>query len=720
MSSKPTVELKRHLPTTAWAVLTSVSFLPAVPAWWVISYPLLAAASLASTRWRAPLLFLSSYFIAAASIFLNKLFGPVSYFAGLSSLQHLAESPLIVDPQLLFSRALFTFSSYLLLDPGNRAALRAVVWNLVIPTSTFLVLIGFSSTFPLDFSDISVILIVYWVILLLSNLFLAVRCTNDSENVGIRGTPLGIALFGLSSGFILIALLSSFKAKSNFESGGAHTVAIFRPGPRWPDAGEFRTSLSSFGLSSIGLFGDINEFLRRLGYQVVTMDSLTQLRGFSPTILFCPSLYRSLSAAETSYVHQFLRAGGAMIAVGEHTNLDANADRYNSLFRPYGLSLNFDNTNGMFGEGLVGATVSENLVGRAIRSAPLLTHNRGASITVANSSAEAVIVGNYWQADTGDSLAPDKAFLSDGIVSRGDRLGNVILMAEAQAGGGRIFLSGDSSPFLNQNLAYNSLFLANLFRAITLRPTKGLSSTIPLIGVLVTMLVLSIFLRKRKLGPIVLALSTLAVGSALAIEYTIEGRLQSKFEGLQGNNWIVISTAENNVFDRDPFSPKAVTALGLQAFRAGALPVVTSWKKILPYPKAIVILNPAIDPTRKYLEALREKIRKGTHVILAGDGTNQSFKKAAARFGFSVSEQPLGSISSELLTTFTAWRIDSIPKDATPIRVGDEILGGTMPLGDGRVTVLADGGFFLSKNLEMETTYDEENCNFVRSLLEMK
>lgn len=721
MSTKQTDYVAEPVSSIIWAVLTSIGFLPAIPFWWFIFCPIIAAVVLVSKGKRPPALFLTAYLVAAASRFLNNALGPISIFAGpASSLQAALGSPLIVEPQLLFSRALFAYFFYYLINFRNGVAIRAIAWNLVVSSAALLGLIGFSSTSLLNLSNVAVSFVVFWTILLLGNFLFAIRCNDLTDNTGKSETVWSIASIGLAFGFFIMGILAIPNGKRGVAPGGPPTVAFFRPGPHWPDTGEFRTSLSNFGLSNIGLFGDMEEFLRRFGYNVFDLDSLSQLNKFSPTILYCPTLFRALSASEKLAIQQFLRKGGAMVAVGEHTNLGSNADRYNSLFEPFGLRLNFDNTNGLFGEGLSGADVSNDALGKSVLSSPLLTHNRGASITISNASAQAILVGHYWQADAGDSLAPEKAFLGDGTISRKDRLGNVILMAVARAGRGRIFLSGDSSPFLNQNLAYNSQFLANLFRVLTFRSSNGLWAILPAIGVVITVFALSLFLRKSRVSQLVMALSFFSVGAAISFEYSVERTLASNFAMLQDGNWVIISTAENNLFNHDPFSPKSLTALALQAFRTGGLPAIGSWRGIKSIPKAVVIVNPTIEPTKSYLAALRNKISEGSHAILAGDGTNKAFQELAAAFGFTVSEQPLGSISSESLTTFTAWRVASIPIAASAVKVGQTFIGGTVPVGLGRVTVLADGGFFFSKNLEMEGTYDEKNCHFVQSLLEMK
>lgn len=59
-----------------------------------------------------------------------------------------------------------------------------------------------------------------------------------------------------------------------------------------------------------------------------------------------------------------------------------------------------------------------------------------------------------------------------------------------------------------------------------------------------------------------------------------------------------------------------------------------------------------------------------------------------------------------------------MPQGVTPLSVGAYTVGARVPLGRGEVIVFADGGFFLSKNLEMEDTFDSRNIDFAESLID--
>jgi len=111
-------------------------------------------------------------------------------------------------------------------------------------------------------------------------------------------------------------------------------------------------------------------------------------------------------------------------------------------------------------------------------------------------------------------------------------------------------------------------------------------------------------------------------------------------------------------------------------------------------------------------------VDSGTHLVLAGDGDNRDFVSIARHFGFEVTGQPLGAVRGDGFTTFHAWAVTRLPAGADSLSAGGGLFGGTLKQGTGRVTVIADGAFLLSKNLEQEYEYDAENGAFVKRLLE--
>ena len=107
-------------------------------------------------------------------------------------------------------------------------------------------------------------------------------------------------------------------------------------------------------------------------------------------------------------------------------------------------------------------------------------------------------------------------------------------------------------------------------------------------------------------------------------------------------------------------------------------------------------------------------------LVLSGDGENGVFASLVRRLGVGVTDKPVGSLESRDFHTYSAWQVDPYPEGATPLLVRGLTVGCQILRGRGEIWVLADGGFFLSKNLEMEGYADRKNIRYVASLLGRK
>lgn len=460
----------------------------------------------------------------------------------------------------------------------------------------------------------------------------------------------------------------------------------------WPADGrqEFASVRDGYGWRHIGHLGELPLWLRKSGYNVTLRPNLEDVTG---SVIVVPAPIRPLRSAETDSLRRAAMAGSRLLLIAEHTNLDGVRDSFNRVLANTGMELNFDTTNGVFGD----STMS--LSGPLVRSSPLLTHNRGASLTVRDPRPVVLLKGGWWHSDIGDPLAPEKGYLSDYRLSPGDRLGNLTLAAKSRLGRGEIFIWGDGSPFLNQNLAYNSTFLLALM--LEVGGNDRLRWFGPIGGALI-MLLWAVSRRPAIVG--------LAIALALALPFRPLPKPSLP------NDLAIISDQENNGFDRDAFSPTSVTGLGVALTRAGLVPSVMSWASLRRPPRALFVINPLRTINDIYARRLRDLASAGTTVVISGAGDNRTFQKLAGFFGAIPTGPPLGSLASTDFTTYSAWRLKI--QQGTPLRAGDNNVGAIIHIGKGRVVILADGGFFFSRNLETETQFDIKNLTFVHRLIE--
>lgn len=459
----------------------------------------------------------------------------------------------------------------------------------------------------------------------------------------------------------------------------------------WPDNGrpEFASIGEAYGWGNVGHFGELPLLLERSGYRVTR---LPDLEGASASVIILPVPVRALRPGEVERLRQKLVDGARVLLIAEHTNLDGVRDSYNAVLAGTGVQLNFDTTNGLFGDGTMA------LSGPHVRANPYLTHNRGASLSVTSLAPTILLKGSWWHSDFGDALAPERGYLSDYRLSARDRVGNVVLAARAPLGDGEVTVWGDGSPFLNQNTAHSSRYVLDVMRMVGGHPRLAWVAPV---GALI-FVVLWVFSRRVEI--VGLAVLVAAVGPLMPVGHS--PLLQPL---------AIISDRENNGFDRDPFSDRGVTGLAMSARRVGLFPWIGTWNASADRPAVLFIINPQRTITPRYVSDVRRAAEAGTTVILTGGGDSPTFRKLAASFGADPVGEPVGSVQGSQFTTYSAWQLKSMA--GMPLMVGDVQVGTAMDVGAGRVVVIADSGFMFSKNLETESRYDVRNLTFIQSLI---
>ncbi len=288
----------------------------------------------------------------------------------------------------------------------------------------------------------------------------------------------------------------------------------------WPDQAEdfddFADVKSGVGLDHIGLFGQLPRLLKHAGFHVAQRDRIDAPALSEAGVLCLLTPFRSLETSERRQIHKFVSDGGSLLLAAEHTNMDGVRDIYNELLVPYGISINFDTATSLLDNSIKGTRTSNHPLGHIFGRHPELQYNRGASLSVHRLRSDPVLVGELWYTDSGDAMNEPGGYLGDQVWSSGDQAGETILVAAHRTGKGSVVVFGDTSPFINRNIAYNADFIRDLFGYLN----DGIPDW------------------TRRNTP---------QGSSAAHTF--------------------ISTEESNVFSRDGFSPYSVTALSVVAMR---------------------------------------------------------------------------------------------------------------------------------------------------------
>lgn len=168
------------------------------------------------------------------------------------------------------------------------------------------------------------------------------------------------------------------------------------------------------------------------------------------------------SATTVERLEAFVRAGGTLVVVGDHTNIAGVRDAANSLLSFTAMRLRFDSVmpiddrrrwvNSVF----------------STRSAPFLgSSNKALQISVGASietsqSARSLVIGSPGFGDVGNpSFGVSR--LGDMQLNEGESRGSLSLVAEQTIGLGKVIVWGDSSPFQAGSLVNSHGSLARFF-----------------------------------------------------------------------------------------------------------------------------------------------------------------------------------------------------------------------------------------------------------------
>jgi hypothetical protein len=391
-----------------------------------------------------------------------------------------------------------------------------------------------------------------------------------------------------------------------------------------------------------------------------------------------------------------------------------------SLLSPYGISVNFDTVTSLMGNLSQGTTSYNGPLGAVFRRHRLMVYNRGASLDLFGSHASPVLTGRAWHSDAGSRSNEAGAFIGDEKWSAGDRLGGSVLVASYGGWFPSLVVFGDTSPFIDRNVPYNAEFILDLFRVLRARPQLDPALAWIMVGLIVVLALALLDRVGQGAGGRACPRTRAALFSFLPAAIVLSAllRLQCPPPPPSGPvpnaPALVVSTQEQNLFSRDPFSDESVASLARIAEESGFLCSVGPWRD-RPRVECLVIVN----PTRPLgMEMLIQKIEAGGRVIVSGGAENPYFLEVLSHFGCSPCGPPLGRIQGEEFDSVSACEISHVdPGPREDFYVAGRLVGTRVRVGNGTITLLADSALFWSGNLRDHDASGEKNARFIGRLL---
>jgi hypothetical protein len=325
------------------------------------------------------------------------------------------------------------------------------------------------------------------VVLLITFMFFLITISNEFSDVQrIKPKPLNLLLLYIP----LILLLASFATLDPLAHEKNGIVAY----------DGYHHNVESALFKNDSLTHSTLRYLQSIGYTSRMLDSPISpdsLRDLSVLIIETPE--KKFTSQEIDYLIDFVRNGGGLFVLGDHTNImDCYLD-LNPILENFGLHLNFDYS--MLWEphffSLAGFDSAE--------------ETAGATLAVNRSDAIIYYALKYttW-ADRGDWNAQNHAYLGNVIPDKDEDYGFLPICAGVNFGKGRVIAIANSDSISGPNLLYNYGFVGKVFSHLNHENSYFMS--IWFRSILMLLLLAGIFgARLSAVTPTILSLSIVLV-----------------------------------------------------------------------------------------------------------------------------------------------------------------------------------------------------------------
>ncbi len=483
----------------------------------------------------------------------------------------------------------------------------------------------------------------------------------------------------------------------------------------------------AYGPKSVGMFGMLPHYLEMRGVPArVEKSDLSPLilKKAAAVVVFNPS--NSFSGEECRMLQAFVKQGGGLLVAGDHTDVTGLMGPINDLLAPFNIRLNFD-TALPISSGWVNSLEK--------RPHPItrgLEHDYDAGIWVGASldidlPARPVIVGKRGWADRGDYGNKKRAYLGDYKRSEKEQLADVVLVAEAEYGNGRVLVFGDTSPFQNAILTHTHPFLDTIFNRLVSgngaihfpKVQFGLSiifiaGTIALILRTPCILFFVVFILFAHGG---VWISQTQVASN--VETEISSFAKAQYEPA------FIDSSHMERFAPLASSDDGTWGLTVNLMRNGFIPLYLNKlsTETLAASRLFFVIAPTKSFSKKEISILKAYMENGGFVIWTVGWEDMAASKTFLdEFNLSLDAVPLGTTDPEMGKTggsfLEAWPI--ISKNGTGdvlARQWEYPVIVFQPQGKGGLLLIGDSQFLLSKNMESYKEFKYSNIRFFRHLL---
>lgn len=409
--------------------------------------------------------------------------------------------------------------------------------------------------------------------------------------------------------------------------------------------GAYTTNLSTS--TSYG-HANLSRFLAEAGYKIkITTSPITSKTLENEDILVLLMSSRIYHPSEVRAINGFVKKGGSLLVIGDHTNIDNTMSSFNPVIEDFGIRLRFDTV-------WLTSTSRREL---RYRHHPLvwdikrISPSVGASLDLSQ-PAQAIVTSGYADySDNGEANNIEMAYLGNSTLDKDEQLGDLCLGAVSVYGQGRVLVLPDSAYFQNTSLYRSYDFAYRIFDWLNRKNPSSATNWCLLFSLPLLLLFLVGIILTRLRAILVLPYSSgIVVIAAIIISSVLNLNAYPKTDLNFLSQKVLIDLSHNQQYTTY-WSARAHSKLGLdsliqQVSRIGLHPVtkengVLQFSELKDY-SLIIIVAPNTKYSKIEIANLKRYVEEGGSLLIA-DGPRR-FRVIDAllkEFGLELDRHPL-------------------------------------------------------------------------------
>ncbi len=489
---------------------------------------------------------------------------------------------------------------------------------------------------------------------------------------------------------------------------------------------------------TLPIYENVTRYVNLTDYAtIIESDSINKDILNNVDIFVIINLNASFSTSEYDAIWNFVEGGGSLLVLGDHTDICGMMSPLNQLLKPIGISYRFDDALPIDPDfnWIPCYQLMHHPITYKIDSLDEIEISVGASLDV-NAGSFPVIIGRYGLSDEGDRLNVNRAYLGDYEYNKGEHIGDIILVAGAYYGNGKVLVFGDTSSFQNTAIVNSLPFLNSVFSWLSSQRTATIEYAQVGISLVLLLCAFVLYIISRN-NRIHFVLFPLVLCIALIISSVVNPMIIGKEE--IKNNIVYLDTSHVEKFNLESHNEKSLTGTILNLMRNGYLPLILrDFSKDEIQNSDILIFN---APTKTFsgdeVNIIKQYIYNGGLVILStGYQEKDASMPLLREFGLDLYDIPLGPIPyveekpeeyQKEPRFVDSWPIGFEENSDTEIFYGINISEETYVLmtftgyGNGGLLFIGDSEFLTDKNIESLDDYWPGNIQFLKNIIdEMK